>query len=74
MKAIKTTYKGPTDYNGSRITVKSDGNRTTAHWDHRYDSYDNHRLAMQAHCDKLKWGGEYIGGGLDNGYVWVCKG
>lgn len=72
MKAIQTTYKGPTNYRGSRIIASDcDGNRITIPYPHELDSPDAHRKAAEALRDKMGWEGELIGGWLKNGMVFV---
>jgi hypothetical protein len=49
MEAIITTYRGPTNTRGSRLTVKAgDSPRKTVGWDHALDSEENHRRAAEA--------------------------
>src|SRR5262245_24351941 len=69
MKAIETTYHGPTDFKGSRIKA-TDGD--TVVWtsiDH--NSNDPHRDAALKLCRKLKWKGKLICGGTKTGKVFV---
>ena len=74
MKAIKTKYKGPTNYRGSRIIASDeDGNKITISYPHELSGEAVHRKAAEALCAKMKWGGaeNLIGGSLKNGYVFV---
>ena len=72
MKAITTTYHGPTDTRGSRITASDgDGNRITVPYDHALNGAGNHRAACLALCAKLGWHGELVGGHTRTGMVWV---
>jgi len=72
MKAIVTTYHGPTDTRGSRIVASdSDNNRASIPYPHELSGEACHRKAADALCAKMGWKGELIGGGLKNGYVFV---
>lgn len=73
MKAIQTTYHGPTGTRGSRITASDcDGNRVTVPYDHSLNSSDAHRAAAIALIRKMGWAGTYAQGGLGNtGEVFV---
>jgi len=44
---IRTVYKGPTDFRGSRViaTNVTSGKRVTVPWDHALDAPENHQLA-----------------------------
>jgi len=55
MQAITTTYKGPTDHNGSRVIAKCDAGRVVVGWDHALNVIDNHKAAARALIDKLGW-------------------
>jgi hypothetical protein len=72
MKAIVTTYKGPTNCRGARIIADDgDGNRLTIPFDHALNTEGVHRKAAQGLCDKMGWKGRIIGGGLKRGMAWV---
>ncbi len=72
MKAIKTTYKGPTDSRGSRIIASDeDGNRVTISYPYELSGEAVHRKAAEALCAKMEWNGNLAGGSLKNGYVFV---
>ncbi len=71
MKAIKTTYKGPTNFKGSRIIATDGYNRITIGYDHGLSSDGVHEKAAYALCKKMKWEGRLIGGGLKDCMVWV---
>lgn len=74
-QAIQTTYKGPTDSNGSRIIAKAQAGRTTIPWDHALDVAQNHARAALAYARKHEWmreGTELHGGALPDGsYAFV---
>jgi hypothetical protein len=76
MKAIKTTYLGPTDYRGSRIEA-SDGDRNQIVLDYAYelDSDENHISAAKALCAKMGWRGQMVMGGFPdcNVHVFVTR-
>lgn len=75
MKAIVTTYKGPTNSRGSRIeAMDSDRNRVL--FDHsNADSHDQaHANAARALCKKMGWTGHMAQGSLGPGkevFVWI---
>lgn len=75
MKAILTTYKGPTGAKGSRITASDeDGNKVI--FDHsQANSHDEaHANAARALCKKMNWHGKMVQGSLGPGkevFVWV---
>ncbi len=74
MKAIMTTYHGPTNTRGSRIiATDGDRNRVTIPYPHELSGEACHRKAAEALKDKMGWKGKLIGGGLKNGYVFVFK-
>ena len=73
MKAIWTTYHGPTNSRGSRITAAAEGSRVTVPYD--YGAKDPHHTAALALCAKMGWTGDLITGGRPDGkgnvYVFV---
>ena len=72
MKAIRTRYKGPTDYRGSRIIASDeDGNRITISYDDALNSEEAHRQGAEALCNKMDWEGDMVSGSLKDGYVFV---
>jgi hypothetical protein len=74
MKAIKTSYRGPTNSRGSRIIASDgDGNKITIHYDHSLNIDELHRKAARALCDKMKWKGQLVMGWLKNDAVHVFK-
>jgi len=59
MKAIKTTYLGPTDTKGSRCKASDcDRNSITLNWDDALDSEENHAAAAQALCPRRQQKGK----------------
>ena len=72
MKAIETTYHGPTNTKGSRIIADDgDGNRLTISYPHELSGEAVHRKAAEALRDKMGWSGRLIGGATKRGYVFV---
>jgi hypothetical protein len=72
MKAIKTKYKGPTNYRGSRIIASDeDGNRITISYPYELSGEAVHRKAAEALCEKMGWGRDLIAGSIKNGYVFT---
>jgi hypothetical protein len=72
MKAIVTTYHGPTNTKGSRITASDeDGNRITISYPYELSGEAVHRKAAEALKEKMNWQGELVSGSLKNGYVFV---
>lgn len=75
MKAIKTTYHGPTNFRQSRIVASAEPhkvNRISLPYDHELDAVDNHEAAAAALCTKMGWTGELRSGCIDMGvYVHV---
>ena len=74
MKAIETTFHGPTNTRGSRITASdSDGNRATVPYEYVSRGEEAHRAAAVALCRKMGWGGcdRLISGGTKRGFVFV---
>lgn len=72
MKAIETHYIGPTNTKGARI-VASDGygNRVTISYPYELSGEAVHHKAAVALCEKMKWGGDIIGGATKRGYCFV---
>ena len=72
-QAIVTTYHGPTDRRGSRITARCAAGRITVAWDHALGVGANHAAACAALVARLGWGGRWwIGGSTSSGHVFVC--
>lgn len=72
MKAITTTYHGPTNTRGSRISATDgDGNRITLPYNHALNVAQTHAEAAVALCQKMGWHGTLIQGSLPKGYVFV---
>ena len=69
---ISTKYIGPTNTKPSRIVATSgNGHRLAVPWDRALGTPENHANAAQKLANRLDWQGEWVGGGTDNGYVFV---
>ena len=74
MKAIRTRYKGATNSSGARIIADDyETNRITISYPYELSGEDVFRKAAEALCDKLGWSKELLGGGTNDGYVFVFK-
>ncbi len=75
MKAIKTTYRGPTNTRGSRIIATAEGgerdHRLAMPYRHDLNAEQGHQEAARALCAKLGWHGVMVTGGLRDCYVHV---
>lgn len=72
MKAITTTYRGPTNSRGSRIIARDmDDNRVSVPYPHELSGEDCHRKAADALCAKMQWSGKLVGGAIKGGYAFV---
>lgn len=63
-QAIETKFFGPGNVRGSRVKAICDAGSITLDWNHRLNGDENHIAAAQALATKLKWPGEWYGGGL----------
>jgi hypothetical protein len=71
-QAIQTKYLGPTNSKGDRILASSKAQSITKSWDHALTVDANHIEAAMSLAKKLKWTGEWCGGGTEaSGYVFV---
>ena len=72
MQTITTTYHGPTNFRGSRITAKASGTpgSVTVSYDYGSDKEGHMQAAFQLR-EKLGWVGEMVGGDTAKGMVWV---
>ena len=72
MKAITTTYHGPTNTRGARISATDmDGHRVSIPYPYEASGEACHRLAADALCEKMGWRGPLAGGAIKRGYVFV---
>jgi hypothetical protein len=72
VKAIVTYYLPATDFKGSRIKAKAEGQSITKGYPHHMNSDDAHRWIAQELANKLGWRGRWIGGTLPTGTETVC--
>lgn len=72
-QAITTSYRGPTDSNGSRVIARCEAKRISVPWDHALDIGANHAAAALQLMDQLGWSerNELVMGGTKDGYVFV---
>lgn len=64
-KAITTKYLGPTDHKGARfVATDGDGNRVVVPYNYEHQAEGNHIAAATALCEKMKWKGTLVHGGL----------
>lgn len=74
MKAIKTTYFGPTNTRGSRIkATDGDGNSASIPYPYELNQDDAHKLATKKLCEKMGWPTEMIMGSFPDCNVHVFK-
>lgn len=77
MKAISTTYHGPGNVKGARISASDgDGNRVSINYPDEATRDDAHWLAAEALCRKMGWSGTLAEGtvmlgGRETGCVFV---
>lgn len=69
--AIVTKYLGPTNTRGSRISASANGHKSVVPYDDSKNGDKNYANAAITLCLKMGWKGELIGGGTDDGYVFV---
>lgn len=72
-QAITTSYRGPTDSNGSRVIARCEAKRISVPWDHALDIGANHAAAAQQLMDQLGWSerNDLAMGGTRDGFVFV---
>ena len=68
LQVVETTFKGPTNSNGSRILVKAQCGRMTVSWDHALSSDENHAAAAEAFIRARGWDER---GWDERGGVWI---
>lgn len=72
-QAIRTTYHGPTNYRGARITAVCDAGKVTIPYPYELNSEQGHRKAAEALMAKLGWNEPLTQGGLGKGYVFTLN-
>jgi hypothetical protein len=72
-QAITTSFRGPTNSNGSRVIARCEAKRISVPWDHALDAGANHAAAAQQLMDQLGWSerNDLVMGGTREGYVFV---
>lgn len=72
-QTIATRYLGYTATKPARISAKPSGGApgVIINWDSGLDIGENHIRAAKALRDRLGWGGEWVGGGTPDGFVFV---
>lgn len=74
MRAIVTTYHGPTRTKPSKVkaTLASGGASVELSWNHELDDGANHAAAVKALGRKLGWTGTLVGASSTSGsMLWV---
>lgn len=76
MVAILTKYIGPTNHRGSRVKAYTDQGRhstsVTISWDDALNPDQNHRMAALTLAEKMAWVGQWVCGGTEKGYAFIC--
>lgn len=70
-QAIVTKFFGPTNSKGSRIKASCEAGSIWFEYNHRYNSDQNHMLAVLSLLRKLGWKGWWTVGGTPTGCVAV---
>ena len=72
-QAITTTYRGPTDFRGSRVIARCEAKRISVPWDHALGAPENHAAAALRRMDDRGWSAhnDLTMGGTRDGYVFV---
>jgi len=72
-QAITTSFRGPTDSNGSRVIARCEAKRISVSWDHALDASANHAAAALKLMEQLGWSerNDIVMGGTRDGYVFV---
>jgi len=75
--SLSAKYLPPTNHRGSRIVVcRADGGRDpmrlVVSWDYSLDVADNYAQAFAQYNARQNWGGSWVIGSTDSGYVAVC--
>ena len=54
-QAIQTTYIGPTDFRGARVSVRAQAGRRLVPWDHALGIEENHYQAARGFAESMGW-------------------
>jgi hypothetical protein len=71
--SLRANYSAPDG--GGRITVsraEGGGQRLTVNWNHSLDVGENYALAFNEFIRRMNWGGSWVIGSTNRGYVAVC--
>lgn len=71
--SLRANYSAPDG--GGRITVsrgEGGGRRLTVNWDHSLEVGENYALAFNQFIRLMNWGGSWVIGSTNRGYVAVC--
>lgn len=66
MQAIHVRFLGPTDFRGARWKATAQAGSVIVPYDHAAN-HGGPDVAARALCDKLKWKGELVEGGMPDG-------
>jgi hypothetical protein len=72
MQSILTRYHSPTNTRGAKVSASGCRARVTLAWDDALSTEGNHKRAAQTLMSKLGWAGDFIGGDLPRGMVFVA--
>lgn len=71
-QAITTTFHGPTDTKGSRVTARAAAGSCTVECEDSYSIEDNHAAAARKLAERFNWAGRFFIGSIHRGgYVFV---
>jgi len=75
--SLAAKYLPPTNHRGSRIAVcRADGGRDplrlVVSWDYALDVANNYAQAFAQYVARQNWGGSWVIGSTNSGYVAVC--
>lgn len=72
-QAIVTKFLGPTNFRGSRIKATAAARSITVEWPHALNIEEAHAFAASQLAEKLRWHGQWFGGGMPagTGYCFV---
>lgn len=71
MKAIKVTYKGPTNSRGSRLIVSDGDNRITVPFDYSLNTDERYEDAANKFMKKMNWTGKLVHGTFKDEEIFV---
>ena len=76
--SLVAKYLPPTNWRGSRVAVcRADGGRDplrlVVSWDYSLGNGENYAAAFSQYIARQNWGGSWIMGSTERGYVAVCE-